>query len=102
VKIPIFFFGASSRIDLLARHDLLGRSSGRGSFLIWTHHMKNITFHASFSPTDASDSVTYDNVFLSLLKIQIPADENDDQCSRSELVSSGLGPTGQPNNTIGS
>ena len=48
-------------IDVSPRHDYLGRSSGRDSFLIWTHHMKNITFHESFSPTGATDSITYDN-----------------------------------------
>lgn len=47
-------------IDFPASHDYLGRSSGRGSFLIWTHHMKDITFHESFTPTGATDSVTYE------------------------------------------
>ncbi|CAL1695780.1 unnamed protein product [Somion occarium] len=31
-------------------HDFLGRSAGRGSFVIWTHHMKNITVHDTFTP----------------------------------------------------
>ena len=48
-------------IDVFPRHDYLGRSSGRDSFLIWTHRMKGITFHDSFSPTDATDSVEYNN-----------------------------------------
>jgi len=51
----------SKLIEVLIRHDLLGRSSARGSFLIWTHRIKNITFHDSFSPACATDSVTYDN-----------------------------------------
>lgn len=31
-------------------HDFLGRSAGRGSFMIWTHRLKDITFHDSFVP----------------------------------------------------
>jgi hypothetical protein len=60
-----FIFALSKAGEILIyfpdRHDYLGRSSGRGSFLIWTHHMKNITFHNSFTPTDATDSATYDH-----------------------------------------
>ena len=56
-----FSFPFSELIDVYFRHDFLGRSSGKGSFLIWTHHMKAITFHDSFSPTGATDSVTYEN-----------------------------------------
>jgi len=52
---------SSELIEVLFRHDFLGRSSARDSFLIWTHNMKDITFHDSFSPTGANDSVTYDN-----------------------------------------
>ena len=55
-------------IDFPARHDYLGRSSGRGSFLIWTHHMKNITFHESFTPKGATDSVTYDDGLYIILQ----------------------------------
>jgi hypothetical protein len=42
-------------------HDFLGRSSAKGSFLIWTHNMKNITFQATFTPDGADSSVVYDN-----------------------------------------
>ena len=57
------YFERGMLIDVFfsTRHDYLGRSSGRGSFLIWTHNMKNITFHDTFSPTGATDSITYDN-----------------------------------------
>ncbi|TBU35268.1 hypothetical protein BD311DRAFT_735330 [Dichomitus squalens] len=34
-----------------AGHDLSGRSTARGSFVIWTHNLKHITFHESFRPT---------------------------------------------------
>jgi len=52
---------------IITRHDYLGRSTARDSFLIWTHHMKEITFHDSFSPTGATDSVTYDNGLFPVL-----------------------------------
>lgn len=29
-------------------HDFLGRSTGYGALSIWTHHLKNITYHDSF------------------------------------------------------
>ncbi|PGH10691.1 hypothetical protein AJ80_07447 [Polytolypa hystricis UAMH7299] len=34
-------------------HDHLGRSSGEGSFSIWTHNLKGKKFHKSFVPKDA-------------------------------------------------
>ncbi|QDS76158.1 hypothetical protein FKW77_007483 [Venturia effusa] len=30
-------------------HDFLGRSTGYGALSVWTHHMKNITYHESFT-----------------------------------------------------
>ncbi|KAF8527001.1 FAD-binding domain-containing protein [Hysterangium stoloniferum] len=30
-------------------HDYLGRSTGKNSFLIWTRHLLNVTFHDSFT-----------------------------------------------------
>jgi hypothetical protein len=42
------------------RHDFLGRSSARGSFLIWTHHLKDITYNTSFVPEGASSTEIYD------------------------------------------
>ncbi|KAI6024238.1 hypothetical protein EDC04DRAFT_2934018 [Pisolithus marmoratus] len=40
-------------------HDYLGRSAGRGSFVVWTHKMKNITYDASFTPQGAPTDETY-------------------------------------------
>jgi hypothetical protein len=40
----------------ILRHDYLGRSTARGSFLIWTHYMKNITYNATFVPEGAPAS----------------------------------------------
>jgi FAD/FMN-containing dehydrogenase len=36
-------------------HDYLGRSSAPGSFLIWTHRMREITVHDAFTPAGAKD-----------------------------------------------
>lgn len=40
-------------------HDFLGRSTARGSFLLWMHHLKNITYDAAFVPDGAPTTVTY-------------------------------------------
>jgi hypothetical protein len=37
-------------------HDHLGRSSGGGSFAIWTHNLKGRAWHDSFVPTNAPES----------------------------------------------
>ena len=29
-------------------HDLLGRATAKGSLLLWTRHLQNVTFHDSF------------------------------------------------------
>lgn len=42
------------------RHDFLGRSASRGSFVIWTHYMKNITYNPTFVPRSAPQNETYD------------------------------------------
>ncbi|KAH9896809.1 FAD-binding domain-containing protein [Cubamyces lactineus] len=47
-------FAARHNLRLVIKntgHDYLGRSSGRDSFMIWTHHMKNITMHEAFRPS---------------------------------------------------
>ena len=41
-------------------HDYLGRSAGKGAFMIWTHWMKNIAFHDAFQPDGAPSSETYE------------------------------------------
>ncbi|KAF5357342.1 hypothetical protein D9758_005949 [Tetrapyrgos nigripes] len=40
-------------------HDLLGRSAARGAFMIWTHHLKNITASPTFVPEGAPENETY-------------------------------------------
>ena len=42
-------------------HDYLGRSTARGGFLIWTHFMKEILYHPTFSPDGAP--ATTENTF---------------------------------------
>ena len=34
-------------------HDLLGRSTAHGSFLIWTHRMKDMSYNSTFVPEGA-------------------------------------------------
>ncbi|KAH9856494.1 FAD-binding domain-containing protein [Lenzites betulinus] len=54
-------FAAQHNLSLVVKntgHDYFGRSDRRGSFVIWTHHMKNITVHTSFLPAGAPDNVT--------------------------------------------
>ncbi|KAH7099503.1 FAD/FMN-containing protein [Auriculariales sp. MPI-PUGE-AT-0066] len=59
-------FAAAHNLLLVVKntgHDLLGRSSGAGSFAIWTHNLRGIAFNDSFTPTgcpstSASSSVT--------------------------------------------
>jgi hypothetical protein len=45
-------------------HDFLGRSSGRGSFMIWTHNMKNITYNPTFIPEGGLSNETYNALTL--------------------------------------
>ena len=42
-------------------HDFLGRSTARGSFLIWTHRMKDMSYNSTFIPEGAP--VTSENTF---------------------------------------
>ncbi|KAH7886480.1 hypothetical protein F5I97DRAFT_1829115 [Phlebopus sp. FC_14] len=46
-------------------HDYLGRSTARGSFVVWTHNMKNITYSPAFVPLGAPANETDDAVTLS-------------------------------------
>ena len=41
-------------------HDFLGRSAARGSFQVWTHNMKNITYNSTFVPQGAPANETYE------------------------------------------
>ena len=42
-------------------HDFLGRSTARGSFLIWAHRMKDMSYNSTFIPEGAP--VTSENTF---------------------------------------
>ncbi|OJT04823.1 hypothetical protein TRAPUB_4395 [Trametes pubescens] len=56
-------FAAEYNIRLAVKntgHDFFGRSDARGSFVIWTHHMKKTTMHQSFQPTAAPSNETYE------------------------------------------
>ncbi|KAF4607956.1 hypothetical protein EYR40_000292 [Pleurotus pulmonarius] len=57
-------FASSHDLRLVVKntgHDYLGRSTARGSFLIWTHHLKNITYHETFVPAGAGPSTSHSN-----------------------------------------
>ncbi|KAI1797904.1 FAD-binding domain-containing protein [Ganoderma leucocontextum] len=57
-------FAAAHNLRVVVKstgHDLSGRSTARGSFVIWTHNLNDITFHDTFSPTGAPRSETHDN-----------------------------------------
>ena len=43
-------------------HDYLGRSAGRGGFLLWTHHLKDKVYNATFVPQGAPSSQTYEGM----------------------------------------
>ena len=38
---------------IIVSHDYLGRSTARGAFMLWTHNMKNISYHDMFMPAGA-------------------------------------------------
>ncbi|KAF8835607.1 FAD-binding domain-containing protein [Paxillus ammoniavirescens] len=45
-------------------HDYLGRSAAKGSFVVWTHNMKNITYSPAFVPQGAPADERYDAMTL--------------------------------------
>ncbi|KAH9902822.1 FAD-binding domain-containing protein [Cubamyces lactineus] len=56
-------FAADHNLRLAVKntgHDYFGRSNGRGTFMLWTHNMKNTTVHPTFRPAGAPDNVTYE------------------------------------------
>ncbi|KAF9524366.1 FAD binding domain-containing protein [Crepidotus variabilis] len=40
-------------------HDYQGRSAGRGEFMLWTHHMKNLVYSETFVPTGGPSNTTF-------------------------------------------
>ncbi|KAF5371346.1 hypothetical protein D9758_004187 [Tetrapyrgos nigripes] len=60
-------FAADHDLLLVVRstgHDYLGRSAAIGAFMIWTHHLKNITANSAFVPDGAPESGTYNTLTL--------------------------------------
>ena len=41
-------------------HDHLGRSTARGGFLLWTHHLKDKAYNAAFTPQGGPSTLTYE------------------------------------------
>ncbi|KAF9262895.1 FAD-binding domain-containing protein [Marasmius fiardii PR-910] len=55
-------FAAAHNLRLVVKntgHDFLGRSTARNAFLLWTHHMKNITYNDTFVPVGGPGNKTY-------------------------------------------
>jgi hypothetical protein len=57
-----------SDTSTLHSHDYIGRSTAKGSFMIWTHHMKNITFDETFTLFGSHPSVVYDNSMYTVIR----------------------------------
>ncbi|KAF9011812.1 hypothetical protein BDQ17DRAFT_1503458 [Cyathus striatus] len=60
-------FAGHNNLRLIVKntgHDYLGRSAGRGGFMLWTHHLKNITSNPSFVPDGGSPSATFNAITL--------------------------------------
>jgi len=45
-------------------HDFIGRSAGRGGFMLWTHHLQNITYNPTFVPHGGPASEIYNAITL--------------------------------------
>ncbi|KAG7095769.1 hypothetical protein E1B28_006474 [Marasmius oreades] len=55
-------FAAKHNLRLVVKntgHDYLGRSAGKNAFMIWTHHLKNITYNETFIPEGAPTTENY-------------------------------------------
>ena len=52
------FLNAPSDFDF--RHDFFGRSAARGSFVVWTHYMKNINYSPTLLPQSMPQNESYD------------------------------------------
>ncbi|KAI9461137.1 hypothetical protein HD554DRAFT_2292489 [Boletus coccyginus] len=60
-------FAVQQNLKLVVKctgHDYLGRSTAPGSFVVWTHNMKNITYNRTFVPQGAPANETYEAVTL--------------------------------------
>ena len=57
-------------------HDFLGRSTARGSFLIWTHHMKQTVYNSTFVPEGAPATTenTFNGNFVLVSSFRITCD----------------------------
>ena len=56
-------FAAAHNLKLATKatgHDFLGRSTARGSLMIWTHYLRNISFSSSFTISDSSGKTVKD------------------------------------------
>ncbi|KAJ8487770.1 hypothetical protein ONZ51_g3951 [Trametes cubensis] len=82
-------FAAKHNLRLVIKntgHDYLGRSSGRGSFMIWTHHMKNITVHDVFRPSGSLSSEIFEHAITVHAGVQWQEAYNAANASRRMIV----------------
>ncbi|KAH7906448.1 hypothetical protein BJ138DRAFT_630614 [Hygrophoropsis aurantiaca] len=60
-------FASSHNLRMVIKntgHDYGGRSAARNAFMLWTHHLNNITYNSTFVPAGAPQSETYDAITL--------------------------------------
>ncbi|KAJ8082048.1 hypothetical protein PM082_007894 [Marasmius tenuissimus] len=60
-------FATDNNLRLVVKntgHDYLGRSSARNGFMIWTHHMKSISYSETFVPEGGPEAETYQALTL--------------------------------------
>ncbi|TFK31866.1 hypothetical protein BDQ12DRAFT_693389 [Crucibulum laeve] len=60
-------FAAKNNLRLVVKntgHDYLGRSTARGGFMLWTHHMKDIVYSPAFIPEGAQSSEAFNAITL--------------------------------------
>ncbi|THH34075.1 hypothetical protein EUX98_g103 [Antrodiella citrinella] len=58
-SVPVVGVDARNEADVsgAVRHDYFGRSTARGSFLLWTHHLKDIEYHETFTPVGGKEVI---------------------------------------------
>ena len=79
-------------------HDYLGRSTGRGGFLLWTHHLKDKAYNAAFVLQGGPSTQTYEGKIEQISIDLIYAHFFFFQRSPSALVFNGLKHTSMSKN----
>ncbi|TCD64436.1 hypothetical protein EIP91_004081 [Steccherinum ochraceum] len=93
-------FAARNNLRLVIKntgHDCLGRSSARGSFMLWTHHLKDIEFHETFTPAGSKE--VYEKVLTLSAGVQW-YEAYETAAKHDRVIVGGLSP-GQSNGAAG-